>query len=170
VRIQKPQRNSTPSAKRTPSCPTIESGAQFHSTLVFYYMHIRRREYDRMLASSQPDKHDTGPLRNQQPQWSYEWSYEIRRNKGATYAWESVRRSKAGHHPGPTYGRYPRNPSEPHYGDPFPFPQSRRGERPTSRQTDANRLDYAQGEWRALQIIVLVIFIATVGGGLGANA
>jgi hypothetical protein len=133
---------------------------------------MSRRAYDRSLAqNSTPTYGWSGSTsgRSSTSQWTYEWSYETRR-RGATHAWEHQRRSG-----GSTYQRTtPHHPYQnQHYTNPFTSPHVRRAtgrKSPGRTVTDEDRAQNVSSLTRALQVIGLVVIVATLGGGLTANA
>jgi hypothetical protein len=143
-----------------------------------------RRAYDRSLANDnsiptygRTSHSGTASGRSSQSHWTYEWTYETRR-RGATHAWENTRRSGTGG-TGSTYHRTPPRYSspDPHHRNPFASPNVRRatgqkappgGEGRT--MTDADRVQNVSSLLRAMQVIGLVVVVATLGGGWTAKA
>src|ERR1700722_15719651 len=125
-----------------------------------------RREYDRILSRDN-NNNRMGQVPRQQSHWSYEWSYETRR-RGATHAWEGSRRAgKESSH-----GRHSRSAADVHHRHaPVTSSHVRRTTGSTSHKPSASDLDKVNavsGEWRAVQVIIIVMFIATFGGGWSA--
>ncbi|KAH9936569.1 uncharacterized protein B0H18DRAFT_326637, partial [Fomitopsis serialis] len=138
----------------------------------------KRRAYDRSMAQS-----SSGPSRTyasgQDSPYSH-WSYDTRRRRGATYAWEHS------HRPSPGPGSYTRPPPGRHYErpqgpDPFANPHVRRATgtgheraagaeaRAEARAREQNRVHSESALLRIIQVVGVVLVVATVGGGVSAS-
>lgn len=114
--------------------------------------------------------------------------YETRRHRGATHAWEYARPSytaqrqsgTAHHHPGPGFSHpehtYPRPSSDP-FASPYvrnatgkkaPPPHHHRFQ--YGYRSEADRVGSISSFWRAVQVVGVVLLVATIGGGFGASA
>ena len=144
-----------------------------------------RRAYDKSLAESAgPHRHSAAgtPFRTQYADAS--WAFETRRRPGATHAWEARRHGAAGYrHPGraPPPGQGPFSEASAqgsasagrHY-DPTssfssPNVQKATGFAKGSPMTDADHAHRVSTVWRAIQVIGLVMIVATLGGGFRAS-
>ncbi|KAI0943224.1 hypothetical protein AcW1_002439 [Taiwanofungus camphoratus] len=136
-----------------------------------------RRAYDRTLMEDASSRREstTAYSSTHHPHWSYET-----RRRGATYAWEHSRRpSSASYRPPPGYERHPAGSAHhhphAHHANPFSSPNVQRatGRRTSPLQggpTEAHRISNESGFWRTVQVIGVVMAIATIGGGLSASA
>lgn len=145
-----------------------------------------RRAYDRTMvdaSSSHSSRHTPGASTSYT---SYAY-YESRPRRGATHAWEYGRRPGSG----PSYQQQRPPPGasagsgrhyEPPHPDPWSSPHVQRATgmssgRRTAQQRQAERQHAAEdrvtgesGLIRAIQVVGIVMVIATVGGGLSASA
>lgn len=141
----------------------------------------RRRAYDRSLKDAGHQRTAASPSAYPGTHAGH-WEYEARRRPGATHAWGQS------HPPGSRYGQHgpywhgdpraspfthPKATPE-HHQDPFGSPHVRRatGHNPFRHHgsTEADRMNHVSSFWRAVQVIGVVMIVATVGGGLRASA
>jgi hypothetical protein len=143
---------------------------------------VRRRAYDRSLAEGAGQhRHHTAAAASSSYQAGY-WAYETRRRPGATHAWQRQGPTNAGHrHPGyppPPGGRSRSSPythpqaGPEHHRDPFSSPNVQRatGYSRHNQPTPSDHIHSVSTFWRTMQVIGVVMVIATVGGGFSANA
>ncbi|KAI0342560.1 DnaJ-domain-containing protein [Trametopsis cervina] len=144
----------------------------------------KRRAYDRTLVSA-----DTGRHRHPTPasaypgapsssHWAYGHEHGPRKRPGATHAWN--RHDAPGR--GPYWQGYPRSSPYTHpqaaperHQDPFNSLHVRRatGHNPSKDPlgpSEADTMNRVSSLWRAVQVIGIVMFVATVGGGFRASA
>ena len=123
-----------------------------------------RREYDRSLGGN--SVRDLGLHSHSQ------WTYETRRRRGATHAWASTRPSGGPYgsrqqfHPG--FRRQQEAKANTHgERDPFLSENAQKAARRRPQDTGDMEADNVQREsafWRAVQVIAVLIMVATVGG------
>ncbi|KZT01570.1 DnaJ-domain-containing protein [Laetiporus sulphureus 93-53] len=153
-----------------------EAREKFHAVSEAYAVlgdDRRRRAYDRSLAVPSTVTHAKSSSHSSP--YSH-WSSEGRR-RGATYAWEHSRRPGAGNYrPPPGYQTgysHPAGsqfrPQSQHY-DPFLSPHVRRAtQKKSAAEEEHDRIQHESGFWRTMQVIGIIMAIATVGGGFTAN-
>ncbi|THH16002.1 hypothetical protein EW146_g4569 [Bondarzewia mesenterica] len=136
----------------------------------------QRRAYDRSLAALAGGEDAAHPHQGFHNHHASEF-----RNRGATHAWEHARRARPNssnpHYYSSTYASP--HPSTHHPTDPFASPHVRRATghphakmppRTGWKRTEADHAAHVSTFWRAMQVTGIVLFVAMLGGGLGANA
>ncbi|CAL1696738.1 unnamed protein product [Somion occarium] len=137
----------------------------------------RRRAYDKTLGSTSSNGHPA----HHASSYAYQYPYDTVRRRGATHAWSYARTSSHAHSraSGSTHKAgfgASFESSHPHarrHSDPFASPnvQKATGRRKTvGDHTEADRVTAESSFWRAIQVIGVVLFVVTVGGGFGAVA
>ncbi|KAI0083804.1 DnaJ domain-containing protein [Irpex rosettiformis] len=148
----------------------------------------RRRAYDRQLEASGSGLHRhpapasayPGYGTNTTGHWGHGHDPGARRRPGATHAWQ--RHNAPG--TGPYWKGQPKSSPYTHpkagpefHQDPFNSPHVRKAtghnsnlSRHQHRFSAADRMNHVSSFWRAVQIIGVVMFVATIGGGLSASA
>lgn len=137
-----------------------------------------RRAYDRSLLSegAAPRHFASSPGSSHAPGY---WAYEARRRPGASHAWSSTKRpgSSAHHHPGytppPGSSPYTHPKAGPQYHrDPFSSPNVQRatGFSRRHKPTEQDRANQISTFWRTMQVMGMVMLIASIGGGFSAKA
>ncbi|KZT67261.1 DnaJ-domain-containing protein [Daedalea quercina L-15889] len=138
----------------------------------------KRRAYDRSVSQAGSGTSRMYPHGADSP-YSH-WSYDTRRRRGATYAWEHHHP----HRPPPGPGAYTRPPPGRHYdrpqgADPFTSPHVRRATghnraagaeaRAEAKAREENMAHSESALWRIVQVVGIVLVVATVGGGFSAS-
>lgn len=151
---------------------------QFDEDLVCMNPKIHRRAYDRSLVEG-AGQHRYHPTTASAP--TGYWAYEARRRPGATHAWQRQGAAGAGQRSGyaPPPGTHPRSSpythpqaGPEHHRDPFSYPSVQRatGRSKPHQPTPLDHVNNVSSFWRTMQVLGVVMFIATVGGGFSANA
>ncbi|KAI0701866.1 DnaJ domain-containing protein [Cytidiella melzeri] len=136
----------------------------------------KRRAYDRSLTASSSGHH-----RHPAPasaHWAHGYDPSVRRRPGATHAWSQHNASGTGPYwkGQPRSSPYTHPQAEPgHHQDPFNSPYVRRATGHNSTKeplgpSDEDKLKRVSSFWRAMQVIGVVMFVATFGRGLSASA
>ncbi|KAH9841766.1 DnaJ domain-containing protein [Rhodofomes roseus] len=132
----------------------------------------KRRAYDRSMTQS-----TSGPSRTYASGYDSpysHWSYDVRRRRGATHAWEH----QYSHRPPPGPSGHTRPPPGRHYerpqgADPFASANVRRATgmgharatgaeaREEARAREQNRVHSESGFWRIVQVVGVVMVVAT---------
>ncbi|KAI0791593.1 DnaJ domain-containing protein [Irpex lacteus] len=142
----------------------------------------KRRAYDRSLTSGGSGLHRHAAPSSAYPgtHWAHGHDPGVRRKPGATHAWQKHNAPGTGPYwkgqPRSSPYTHPRASPEFHQ-DPFESPHVRRA---TGHNTNnaryrhglsaADKMNHVSSFWRAVQIIGVVMFVATVGGGFSASA
>ena len=139
---------------------------------------FRRRAYDRAIAQRTGASTRAYAHGHDYP-YSH-WSYDVRRRRGATHAWEHHHP----HRPPPGPGEHARPPPGRHYErpqgpDPFASPHVRRATghnraagaeaRAEMRAREEDMVHHESVLWRVVQVVGIVLVIAAVGGGFSAS-
>ncbi|GJE86975.1 DnaJ-domain-containing protein [Phanerochaete sordida] len=136
----------------------------------------KRRAYDRALVGDSPRNRHYAAA---QPASAPYWAYETRRRPGATHAWQRQGSASAGwNHPGhvPPHPRsspytHPQAGAQ-YHRDPFSSPnvQKATGNSRPNPAAGIDRYNRISTFWRTMQVICVVMVVATVGNGLSAHA
>ncbi|EPS97490.1 hypothetical protein FOMPIDRAFT_1061770 [Fomitopsis schrenkii] len=138
----------------------------------------KRRAYDRAMA--QRTGVSTRAYAHGHDHPSSHWSYDVRRRRGATHAWEHHYSHRPppgpGEHTRPPPGRHYERPQEP---DPFASPHVRRATghnraagaeaRAEMRAREEDMAHHESVFWRVVQVMGVVLVVAAVGGGVSAS-
>lgn len=132
----------------------------------------RRRAYDRAMT-----QRTSAYAHGHEHPYSH-WSYDVRRRRGATHAWQQPHRPPPGssEHARPPPGRHYERPLDP---DPFANPHVRRATghnrsagaaaRAEMRAREENMAHHESVLWRVVQVVGVVLIVAAVGGGVSAS-
>ncbi|GBE88580.1 hypothetical protein SCP_1303970 [Sparassis crispa] len=137
----------------------------------------KRRAYDRTIVAAASIRNPSNSFND--AAYTMHPSYERRR--GATHAWEYSRRPRSGQHytPPPGHAQQAHGHAQHPYArhsDPFSSPNVQRATgKKTTRPvhegpTEADRISGESTFWRVVQVVGIVMLVATIGGGVSANA